>query len=166
MPGYSSQPPPVWPPQPPAPRKSRAVPILVTALIASVITAGALAFYLLRNDQTPSAATPAHSAEAVANKINPGEAFQVIYQNCQASNPTFDVEDGGHTLNIVVGGLNGMSTDTMTCVLNSLNVPDAVRQHISTTRALDGQQTDVWDDFTARWTYYPDDGLQMTIREP
>ena len=43
-------------------------------------------------------------------------------------------------------------------------MPDAVRQHVSTTRALDGQQTDSWTGYTARWTYHPDDGLQMTIQ--
>lgn len=165
MPGYSSQPPPVWPPQQPAPRKNRAVPILVVALVVLLAVTGVLAVYLVRANRSAPAAAPAHTAAASA-KIVPGAAFQVIDETCRMSMPSYDIEDAGHTLNLLVGGPTGMSTDAMTCVFNSLDIPDAVRQHIGTTRALDGQQTDSWDDYTARWTYHPDDGLQMTIREP
>jgi len=49
-------------------------------------------------------------------------------------------------------------------VFDHLGVPDAVRQHVATTRALDGQQTDSWTGYSARWTFHPDNGLQMTIR--
>lgn len=153
--------PPAGPPQ----RKSRTVPILVGALVVLLAVAGALAFYLLRANRSATAAAPAHPAAASA-KIVPGAAFQMIDETCRMSMPSYDIEDAGHTLNLIVGGPVGMSTDGMTCVFNSLDVPDAVRQHIGTTRALDGQQTDSWDDYTARWTYHPDDGLQMTIREP
>ena len=34
---------------------------------------------------------------------------------------------------------------------------------INSTRALDGMQTDSWHDITARWTYHPDDGLDITL---
>jgi len=74
------------------------------------------------------------------------------------------VEDAGKTLVTTVGGGAFMSTDTAGCVFDHLAVPDAVRQHVNTTRALDGQQTDSWSGYMARWTYHPDDGLQMTIR--
>ena len=40
---------------------------------------------------------------------------------------------------------------------------DYVTQHIESTRALDGMQTDEWDDMKARWTYHPDDGLSLTL---
>lgn len=167
--GYIPTPPPSFapatygqPPQPPAPGKSRAIPILSGVLVVAVIAVGGLiAFYLLHSPST----APARSASASA-KIVSGAAFQAIDENCRTSMPSYDVEDGGHTLILTVGGSDGMDTDTMTCVFNSLNIPDAVRQHIGTTRALDGQQTDSWDDYTARWTYFPDDGLQMTIRKP
>jgi hypothetical protein len=49
------------------------------------------------------------------------------------------------------------------CVFDTLKVPTRVLDHISTTRALDGQQTDSWDSYKARWTYHPDDGLNMSI---
>ena len=51
------------------------------------------------------------------------------------------------------------------CLFDELEVPDYVRDHVISTRALDGQQTEEWGELSARWTYHPDDGLQMTIRE-
>ena len=58
------------------------------------------------------------------------------------------------------GALLGLVYD---CVLNSLQVPDRVRSHIDSTRALDGMQEDSWDGFNARWSYHPDDGVTITI---
>lgn len=53
--------------------------------------------------------------------------------------------------------------DGMTCVLKRLGVSSAALEHVASTRALDGQQTEEWDGFKARWTFHPDDGLQMTV---
>jgi hypothetical protein len=57
----------------------------------------------------------------------------------------------------------GDSFDSVMCVLNELGMPTSVESHITSTRALDGMQTDAWGEFSARWTYHPDDGLQITI---
>ena len=35
--------------------------------------------------------------------------------------------------------------------------------HIESTRALDGYQQETFGEFSASWTYHPDDGLNMTI---
>jgi hypothetical protein len=161
-PGYSSQPAAAWPPPQPEqpPRKSRTVPILVGAVGVLVVVVGVLAYYLIRTTHSSPAARPAAGTSA---HIVPGAAFEAIKTQCGIT-AGYDIEDAGHTLIITVGGAY-MTSTMMTCVFNSLNVPSAVREHIGTTRALDGQQTDTWDDYTARWTYHPDDGLQMTIRE-
>lgn len=53
--------------------------------------------------------------------------------------------------------------EDVSCLLGELNAPDYVAEHINSTRALDGQQTDEWDDVEARWTYHPDDGLKITF---
>ena len=49
------------------------------------------------------------------------------------------------------------------CVFDALGVPKPVQNHVGQTRALDGTQTDKWGSLQARWTYHPDDGLNMTI---
>jgi hypothetical protein len=50
-----------------------------------------------------------------------------------------------------------------TCVLDEMEVPERVRSHLGSTRALDGTQEDAWDDYEARWTYHPDSGTNLTI---
>ncbi|AXG14970.1 hypothetical protein [Intrasporangium calvum] len=57
---------------------------------------------------------------------------------------------------------NDKITD-LVCVLTALRVPDHVIAHMDSTRALDGQQEDTWDSYKARWTYHPDDGLNLTV---
>lgn len=133
--------------------KSKAVPILAGLVAVLAIAVAGLTFALLRPDDsappTPAAAVPA-TAFAQA-----GGACSVV--------AGYDVEDAGRTVVMTVGGAY-MNTDTMNCVFDRLGVPAAVRSHVATTRALDGQQTDSWPGYTARWTYHPDNGLQMTIR--
>lgn len=68
---------------------------------------------------------------------------------------TFDTQGESET--------EGDILDRVTCFLNELKTPEYVRKHIESTRALDGQQTDKWDGYEARWTYHPDNGLLLTI---
>lgn len=49
------------------------------------------------------------------------------------------------------------------CVLVKLGAGDYVIDHIDSTRSLDGQQTEEWDGLQARWTYHPDNGLNLSI---
>lgn len=51
------------------------------------------------------------------------------------------------------------------CILPALDTPQHVIDHIYSTRALDGQQTDTWGNIEARWTYHPDSGQQITFVE-
>ena len=55
------------------------------------------------------------------------------------------------------------SMDVVGCVLVGLDTPDYVLDHIDATRALDGMQTDEWNGVMGRWTYHPDDGLNLTL---
>lgn len=158
-PAHFQQPPVVagWQPapmQPPPEPKSRMVPVLLGLLAASILVVGGLVFALLRDSSTPA---PAAKASA-----NPAAVFTQIGDACKVV-VGYHVEDAGKTLALTVGG-QYMNADTMTCVLDHLGTPAAVRDHIGSTRALDGQQTDTWPGYAARWTYHPDDGLQMTIR--
>jgi hypothetical protein len=140
----------------PAPPKSRAVPILIGLVIVLALAVAGLAVALLRAGGTE---TPTIAAAATPTK---DPAFAVAKGACEVV-AGYRVEDGGQTLTMTVGGAY-MSAGTLACVFDQLGVPAAVRDHVSTTRALDGQQTDSWAGYTARWTYHPDDGLQITIR--
>lgn len=77
------------------------------------------------------------------------------------------IRDGGLSLAFDTPGKDDRGKgDEMTmvaCVLAELKAPSHVVSHISSTRALDGQQTDEWDGIKARWTFHPDAGLNLTL---
>ncbi|WP_191563418.1 hypothetical protein [Janibacter melonis] len=78
------------------------------------------------------------------------------------------LEDGGKsitfdTLGKDESGIERGDIFDVGCVTNRLDTPSYVTTHIDNTRALDGQQTDKWDDYEARWSYHPDSGLDLTI---
>jgi hypothetical protein len=50
------------------------------------------------------------------------------------------------------------------CVLKALEIPDATKNLVETTRALDGRQDAEWKNLVATWSYHPDTGLNMTLQ--
>jgi hypothetical protein len=48
--------------------------------------------------------------------------------------------------------------------MDALTIPQAVREHMSQTRALDGRQTDSWEGFSASWSYHPDSGINLIVQ--
>jgi hypothetical protein len=84
-----------------------------------------------------------------------------------------ELQDEGHTLTIdgeggyraTLGGGELASQDIAFQILDELGAPDAVWAKIENTRALDGMQTETWVQFTATWTYHPDNGLDVIIEE-
>lgn len=130
----------------PAPPKNRLVLWIALAGLVAVLGLGAGAYFVFGRSSGPSL--------AAAEKA------------CNDGRTDTQLGDGGKTLIINASGdviKTIVDTQTESCILDYLKVPAAVREHISSTRALDGRQTDSWDGFTAAWTFHPDDGLDMTI---
>ena len=80
-----------------------------------------------------------------------------------------ELSDEGRTLYLDMEG-EDLGSGTLTwsqvqCYLTELGAPDYVLRHMESTRALDGRQSDTWGDFDASWTYHPDDGLDVLIRQ-
>lgn len=74
--------------------------------------------------------------------------------------------DDGQTLIIDTKGEEdgvGDSIDDLVCLLIALETPTSVIEHMDSTRALDGMQTNSWDEFEARWNYHPRSGMGLTI---
>jgi hypothetical protein len=97
-------------------------------------------------------------------------------EKCIPSGAGTTITDNGKTLIIDGAGTAGqfggllpgeearVSVEDEACILRELGVTGAVSQHMASTRALDGRQTDSWGDYTAAWTYHPDDGLDVVIQ--
>ena len=93
--------------------------------------------------------------------------FEAAAEACELV-PLLVVADKGATLTLTTAGESGVSytdIEDVACVLAKLEVPSYVVSHIDSTRALDGQQTDEWDGISARWTYHPEDGLHLVLRD-
>lgn len=89
-------------------------------------------------------------------------ALEAAVDTCEAGL----IADSGHTLMVDTKGeddTTGESMEDLVCLLLALETPTAVIDHMSSTRALDGMQTNSWDEFDARWTYHPDAGMGLTI---
>lgn len=130
----------------PARPKSHLLPWIAVAGVVVLLALGAGAYFAFGRNSGPSL--------AAADK------------SCNDGRTDAQLGDGGKTLIINSSGdpiKSIVDTQTVSCVLDYLKTPAAVRSHISGTRALDGRQTDSWDGFTAAWTYHPEDGLDITI---
>jgi hypothetical protein len=111
----------------------------------------------------------------IANSLGKSSRLQVLSEAASAcgitstTSPSLDsiVRDDGRTL--ILDGIGEESGSgsvpilVQLCVLQELNIPDAVMAQIKTTRALDGRQTASWGEFTASWTYHPKNGLDIII---
>ena len=132
-------------------------------LVAALVAGGALLFaagwyggvtYAGRGDP------PAGSNNSVATMAR-------AQTTCDNLHHGTAVADGGHTLTVDTRGdedAGGTSVEELSCVLDSLGTPEAVRTHMDETRALDGRQQDSWGPFTASWIYHPDSGLELIVR--
>lgn len=96
----------------------------------------------------------------------PEEPVSALASAHEACDSAGQLADEGKTLIIDTKGEEDGDGDSMldlACLLIALETPDSVVSHLDTTRALDGMQTNEWDDLHARWTYHPDRGLNLTI---
>lgn len=119
--------------------------MLVAAVAAIVVIGAIVAFLALRDTST---------------------RLEKAAKACSVSGV---IDDDGHTLSLrrvaAKEDPGRVSLVDYECILGELAVPRAVKDHMGSTRALDGTQTDEWDGLKARWTYHPDDGISMTITE-
>lgn len=51
------------------------------------------------------------------------------------------------------------------CLEETLGVPAWLREAMASTRALDGVQVEEFDDYSVRWSFHPDDGMTVVVRE-
>lgn len=141
------------------PRKSRRSPWLFASIGGAIGLALGLVIGLVA---VPAIGTGIMSqAEALAPS-----PFVVALDTCDLSDSAYaTIGDDGASLELQSEGDEavGMSADEFVCVIEALDVSDAVISRLETTRALDGRQEASWGNFSASWTYHPDNGVNMLI---
>jgi hypothetical protein len=96
--------------------------------------------------------------------------FTTAQTRCDPSKAGTSIADAGRTLTVDGKGTDdqfsesGLPLEGLTCLLDALNVPQAVREHMAQTRALDGRQSETWQGFTASWSYHPDSGINLIVQ--
>lgn len=98
----------------------------------------------------------------------PETRLEAAKRECAQRSPDVRLGDEGQSLTIsrVLAEENpGATWQHLSCVFVKVDIPDAVVSQIEHTRALDGRQQASWDGFEASWTYHPDDGLNLILRE-
>jgi hypothetical protein len=112
-------------------------------------------------------------SDSTAEPSAPDESFEFDTLSLAADSCTTGaLEDDGATLIVDTEGTGLGSGDAtisdLFCVLGTLSVPSYVTAQMENTRALDGMQRAEWtvdgENFTASWTYHPDQGMDVIIR--
>lgn len=143
-------------------------PWLVIAVAAGALIAGM--WWL-------GAATSTVAGRAVPAEAEPVAALATLTALEQAVSDCAggEIQDDGSTLILDMavtlpdGSKDYATGDTdaedLGCVLESLDTPESIIQQMEQTRALDGMQSGSWGEFEAKWTYHPDDGLDVIFTE-
>lgn len=95
--------------------------------------------------------------------------LEAAYAQCAPASPNFIThsaldEDGkGWFLDGEGEESSGLGVSELACAIQYAAVPDSVISRMDTTTALMGQQEASFDGVTVRWTYHPDNGLDMSF---
>ena len=149
------------PPMPPPRRQTS------TLVILALVFGGALLFFIgiavgLAFNGDRERPAPSSNDRSDADTTALIEARDI----CAPDSPDITIGDDGHTLLISRAGAEeapGADISEVACIFAEIEIPDSVTSRIESTRALDGTQEAEFSDFSAFWTYHPDDGLNMTI---
>ena len=98
------------------------------------------------------------------------EAFDECNGMTGALRGGVEIADEDRTLALDMKGEDdavGTDITTIACVLNSIDTPTRVINLMDSTRAMDGRQTDSWENdrgrFTATWSYHPNTGMNVLL---
>jgi hypothetical protein len=148
----------IAPPPPPRRRASWVLPAQIGAagivVLAALVVAALLVF-------------PRFSRPARALGLPPAQtALRSAYIAC---GKVGDLTDDDRTLFLDMRGEKAGSGDLsavqIDCYFQELKMPDYIIREMGQTTALNGRQSDTWSDFSASWTYHPDNGLDVLIRQ-
>jgi hypothetical protein len=93
-------------------------------------------------------------------------ALRTAYEACGQRG---ELSDGDRTLYLDMAGEKAdsgtLNASDLGCIFGQLNTPDYVIHEMGQTTALNGRQSDTWRDFSASWTYHPDNGLDVLFRQ-
>lgn len=123
-------------------------------------------------DSPSSVAPPPVTPTPTYEEPDPVTVLRSTYNTCKAINKQgisaamkyVKIYDGGHTA-VINTRSEGNDVAGAACLLYGIDTPQAIIARIDSTTALQGQETARANGFIYRWTYHPDNGLNMVIEE-
>lgn len=104
--------------------------------------------------------------------VEKGVDFNKIFKECELSSDYAEVASDGSYLSIDtdpkdLGGDAIVEDILEACaayerVNAALGLPESLEKKMSETNALDGRQSQTYDNITVSWKYHPDHGLEIT----
>lgn len=145
------------------------VPVVVAAIAVVVIAVGVILAITITNAVATAQKEAEEQAAAEAAAAAEVARLELLPDAVKSCGLTASIVQDGGTSAFLDNegddyGSGDLSVSDLVCVLTALDTPDAVINHMSNTRSLDGTQSDTWNDFSATWTYHPDDGLDVIIK--
>lgn len=108
--------------------------------------------------------------ELLSDIPDPPTDFERVYRDCHLRKKKgADLGDSGSTLILDMRGDDeaaGLRIASVSCALYGLEVSDAIIARMESTTSLQGVQRGSWGDgIHARWTYHPDNGLDIILTQ-
>lgn len=143
----------------------------LTGLIGLVLGAGLMAAVTGAQSASEDRAAAAAAESATAASESAAAARAAVLTDAVASCGLtraggIELGDGGASLTFDMKGdedASGTTINAITCLFSTLDMPSAVLSHIEQTTAMDGRQTETWDNITVSWSYHPDRGLDGVL---
>jgi hypothetical protein len=95
--------------------------------------------------------------------------LESAHAKCVEENPRFGdysaIDEDGRGLFLDGAGDEsaGLQMSDLSCAITSVGVPDSVISRMQSTTSLMGQQEGTFDGITVRWSYHPNNGLDLSF---
>lgn len=104
-------------------------------------------------------AKPEAGVRAEPKDTKLGEA----YTHCQPISGVITLADGNSS--IIISGAKSDDIADVACLMLQLDTPEYIVSAMDNTTAMMGAQQEEADGISYRWSYHPDNGLDMTLHE-
>ena len=110
-------------------------------------------------------------SDSLSVTVKTGPDFNQIFKDCELDDDWATVGYDGSYLSIDTNPLDKDDYTSYAAYLSielvnlKLGLPSSLSEKMSHTSALDGRQTETYEDVTVSWKYHPDRGLEVTYAE-
>lgn len=135
----------------------------LAGLVAAVLAAGAIGFFIGRSGATES---PSELAASVSRAAAQDPRLRAAYDTCQSrdTDDTLSIVDEGTSIVVDTRSEYGNPAG-MNCVLSEIDTPESILAQVGRTTSLMGVQEADHDGFHLSWSYHPDNGVNMVITD-